>query len=102
MVVVVAVDFVWLNCDVSIDDANQRGRWRLNHGAVERRQESIKGDCCLFTHDYLILKKNTFGALIISCEHLNSLIVIFIAKSDVQFTLICLKKWVETVQTSCV
>lgn len=38
MVVVVVVDSVrWLHCDVTINDANQRGRWRLGHRTEERR-----------------------------------------------------------------
>lgn len=32
---VVAVDSVrWLHCYVTVDDANQRGRWRLDHSAL--------------------------------------------------------------------
>lgn len=36
MVVVVAVDSVvgWLHSDVTVDDAHQRGRGRLDHGAL--------------------------------------------------------------------
>lgn len=38
-VMVVAVDSVrWLHCYVTVDDANQRGRWRLDHSAVQRGQ----------------------------------------------------------------
>ena len=41
MVVVVAVGSMrWLPCDVTVDDANQRGRWRLDHRSVEQRHES--------------------------------------------------------------
>lgn len=41
MVVVVVVDSVrWLHCDVTINDADQRGRRRLDHRTEERRKES--------------------------------------------------------------
>ena len=40
MIVVVAADSVrWLHCDVTVDDANQRGRRGRHHRTVERRQE---------------------------------------------------------------